>query len=64
MYLLDGLEPNRLEIAMSRHRALGDAILARDGDRAEELARDLFSRAREDNLRLLRQWVAPLRRSF
>jgi DNA-binding GntR family transcriptional regulator len=64
MYLLDGLEPNRLGIAMNRHRALGDAILARDRDRAEELARGLFRRAREDNLRLLRQWVAPLRRSF
>jgi DNA-binding GntR family transcriptional regulator len=64
MYLLDGLEPNRLHVAMADHRALAEAIFCRDGDRAEDLARGLFRRASDDNLRLLRQWVAPLRRHF
>jgi hypothetical protein len=41
-----------------------EAILARDGPRAEELTRRLFAEARANNVRLLRHWVVPLRRSF
>ena len=64
MYLLDGFEPNRLRVAMEEHRALIEAIFAGNQSLAEELARGLFCRACEDNLRLLRQWVVPLRRNF
>jgi DNA-binding GntR family transcriptional regulator len=64
MYLREGHEPDRLGVAMAAHRDLVEAILAGEGERAEGLARALFTRARQDNVRLLRHWVAPLRRSF
>jgi DNA-binding GntR family transcriptional regulator len=64
MYLRDGHEPHRLAVAMADHRALGDAILSGNAPLAEEVARHLFAKAREDNVRLLRRWVIPLRRSF
>lgn len=63
-YLREGSEPERLAAATTAHRRLGEAILAHDGERAEQLARELFANARQDNVRLLRRWVAPLRRSF
>jgi DNA-binding GntR family transcriptional regulator len=63
-FLREGPEPDRLALATADHRALGEAILARDAARAEELARRLFAKARQDNVRLLQRWVAPLRRSF
>jgi DNA-binding GntR family transcriptional regulator len=64
MYLLEGQSPERLRVATEAHQALGTAILARHEAEAEALARTLFQQAREDNVRLLRQWVAPLRRHF
>jgi DNA-binding GntR family transcriptional regulator len=64
IYLREGNEPDMLAIATADHCALGEAILARDERRAEELARALFAKAGADNVRLLRRWVSPLRRSF
>jgi DNA-binding GntR family transcriptional regulator len=64
MYLLEGHEPDRLIVATKAHITLGDAICNGNEDEAETLARALFREARQDNIRLLRQWVAPLRRSF
>jgi DNA-binding GntR family transcriptional regulator len=64
MYLLDGLEPNRLGNAMDSHRAMADAIFASEAERAETLTRAIFRHAGENNLRLLRQWIVPLRRQF
>jgi hypothetical protein len=49
---------------MAAHRELGETILDQDDGRAEALARALFRRSHEDNVRLLRQWVVPLRRRF
>lgn len=64
LHLREGSEPERLAAETIAHRRLGEAILAQDGDRAEQLVRELFTKARQDNVRLLRRWVAPLRRSF
>lgn len=64
MYLLEGNEPDRLVVATEAHLALGEAIFARNEEKAETLARSLFKQARQDNIRLLRQWIVPLRRSF
>jgi DNA-binding GntR family transcriptional regulator len=64
MYLLDGLEPNRLGSAMETHRAMAEAIFAGDPDQAEALTRAIFRHAGENNLRLLKQWIVPLRRQF
>jgi len=64
MYLLEGHEPDRLAVATRDHIALGDAICAGQEDESEALARALFRQARQDNIRLLRQWISPLRRSF
>ena len=64
MYLHDGHDPDRLPATVRAHERLCDAILAGDGNQAEALARALFAKAREDNVRLLRRWVIPLRRSF
>lgn len=64
MYLHDGHETERLIEAMIAHRALGAAILRCEGVLAEQLARELFANAREENVRLLRRWVIPLRRTF
>jgi DNA-binding GntR family transcriptional regulator len=64
MYLLEGNEPDRLNVATAAHGALGDAICDGNEREAEHLARSLFRQAREDNIRLLRRWVVPLRSSF
>lgn len=64
LHLREGSEPERLAAETAAHLRLGEAILARDGNQAEQLVRELFARAREDNVRLLRRWVAPLRRNF
>ncbi len=64
MFLLEGNEPSRLQIATAAHVALGNAIFDRDEARAEEVARELFEQACRDNLRLLRRWVVALRRNF
>jgi DNA-binding FadR family transcriptional regulator len=58
--LREGSEPERL----AAHRRLGEAILAGGGVQAEQVVRELFAKALQDNVRLLRRWVAPLRRSF
>jgi len=63
-FLIEGDEPDRLVIPTAQHCAMGAAILAADPDRAEALTRRLFADAREVNIRLLRRWVSPLRRSF
>ncbi len=64
MYLRDGHETEELAEAMADHRELGEAIMAGNGDAADALARHLFTKAHHDNVRLLRRWVTPLRRSF
>ena len=64
LHLREGSEPERLAAETVAHRHLGEAILDRDGEQAERLVRDLFTKARQDNVRLLRRWVAPLRRNF
>ena len=58
LHLREGSEPERL----AAHRR--EAILAGDGVQAEQVVRELFAEVRQDNVRLLRRWVAPLRRSF
>lgn len=64
IYLREGHQPDALAMATAAHCALGAAILARDGARAEELTRQLFAAAGADNVRLLKLWVSPLRRNF
>lgn len=64
LHLREGSEPERLAAETAAHRRLGEAILAQDGALAEQLVRALFAKARLDNVRLLRRWVAPLRRNF
>lgn len=64
IYLREGSEPEQLAMATQDHLAMGEAILARDAERAEALTRQLFAKAGKDNVRLLRHWVTPLRRSF
>lgn len=64
LYLLEGHEPDTMAVATADHCAIGEAILARDAARAEDLTRQLFAKAGADNVRLLRRWVSPLRRSF
>jgi DNA-binding GntR family transcriptional regulator len=64
LHLREGFEPAALAAETVAHRRLGEAILAHAGEQAEALVRALFAKARQDNVRLLRRWVAPLRRSF
>jgi DNA-binding GntR family transcriptional regulator len=64
IYLREGAEPDRLAAVTADHWAMSEAIVARDGARAEALTRRLFAEARANNVRLLRHWVVPLRRSF
>jgi DNA-binding GntR family transcriptional regulator len=64
MYLLEGNEPDRLKVATEAHTTLGNAICAGNEDESEDLTRALFRQAKDDNIRLLRQWIVPLRRSF
>jgi len=63
-FLRDGSEPDRLAVATKDHGELVDAILSPNPALADTLARRLFAKAREDNVRLLQRWVAPLRHSF
>jgi DNA-binding GntR family transcriptional regulator len=63
-YLREGADPDRLAVLTAQHCAMGEAILAKDPDRAEALTRRLFADARRNNVRLLRHWVSPLRHSF
>jgi DNA-binding GntR family transcriptional regulator len=63
-YLREGHQPDMMAVATEEHCAIGEAILAQDADRAEALTRRLFARAGADNVRLLKRWVSPLRRSF
>ena len=64
IYLREGSEPERVMVATDAHCTVGEAILARDAERAEALSRRLFAAAGADNVRLLKRWVSPLRRSF
>lgn len=63
-YLLEGTDAGRLAAVAAVHREMGEAVLARDPDRAEALARRTFAEGGQANVRLLRRWVAPLRHSF
>jgi DNA-binding GntR family transcriptional regulator len=63
-YLLDGSEPDRRASLMAEHLAMGEAVLARDGARAEALTRQLYAVGGQANVALLRRWISPLRRSF
>jgi DNA-binding GntR family transcriptional regulator len=63
-FLREGSQPDRLAVASTDHCAMCEAIQSHDSARAEELTRCLFAKARQDNVRLLQRWVAPLRRSF
>ena len=64
LYLLDGGEPDVRRRLMAQHLAMGEAIIARDAERAENLARALFAEGGEACVALLRRWISPLRRSF
>ncbi|MGH2558861.1 MAG: FCD domain-containing protein [Thermomicrobiales bacterium] len=64
MHLREEPAPARIAAQTAAHRDIGEAILARDGERAETLTRCLFADARERNALLLRRWVEPLRRQF
>jgi len=64
MYLLEGSDPDRLTVSTTSHIALGHAVLNRESELAESRTRDLFRQARDHNVRLLKQWIVPLRRSF
>jgi DNA-binding GntR family transcriptional regulator len=64
LYLRDGTDPDRVSQITAQHCDLGQAIMAGDVDQAELIARRLFAEAGQDNVRLLRQWVTPLRRNF
>jgi len=63
-YLLEGTDAGRLDAVAAVHREMGEAVLTRDPDRAEALARRTFAAGGRANVRLLRRWVAPLRHSF
>jgi len=64
MHLREHHDADRIADQSAAHLAIGQAILDGDGERAETLMRDLFRLARIDNVRLLRQWIVPLRSSF
>ena len=64
IYLREGHEPDTLAVATAEHCAVGEAILAGETGRAEQLTQELFAKAGRDNVRLLKRWVSPLRRSF
>jgi DNA-binding GntR family transcriptional regulator len=64
IFLREDAGPDRLRDVTAEHLALGETILSGDGEGAEAQTRRLFAQARQDNVRLLRQWIAPLRRSF
>jgi len=64
LYLREGSEADRIAVATQDHCRVGEAVLRRDATAAEQLARKLFADARMATVRLLRHWIAPLRRSF
>lgn len=64
MYLTDGADPEIRAHLMARHLAMGEAIIARDPERAEHLARALFAEGGQANVALLQRWISPLLRSF
>jgi hypothetical protein len=64
MHLREHPEPSRLQHETAAHCSIADAIIRGDGVDAETRMRELFGQARIDNVRLLRHWIVPLRRSF
>lgn len=64
MHLREHHDAARIADQSAIHFAIGQAILDGQGDRAETMMRELFRLARIDNVRLLRQWIVPLRSSF
>ncbi len=64
IHLREEINQSRLVQETQQHLAVITAIQERDGGTAEHLMRDLFHRARVDNVRLLRTWIAPLRSRF
>jgi len=64
IHLREEVNSPRLAQETAQHVAVITAIRERDGATAERLMRELFHRARVDNVRLLRTWIAPLRSRF
>jgi DNA-binding GntR family transcriptional regulator len=64
MHLYEESSRERLLLETARHSELVAEIVAGNRDQAEALTRALFAKARADNVRLLRTWVAPLRHRF
>jgi len=64
MHLREHPDAGFIAAQSAAHLDIGRAILDGNGERAEALMRDLFQKARIDNVRLLRQWIVPLRSSF
>ena len=64
MHLREHSDAELVADQSAAHLEIGRAILAGNGEQAEALMRDLFLKARIDNVRLLRQWIVPLRSSF
>jgi DNA-binding GntR family transcriptional regulator len=64
MHLREHHDAARIADQSAIHLAIGKAILEGEGERAEAMMRELFRQARIDNVRLLRQWIVPLRSSF
>lgn len=64
MHLREHHDAARIADQSAFHLAIGRAILDGEGERAEAMMRELFRQARIDNVRLLRQWIVPLRSSF
>lgn len=64
MHMREQRDAGRLAEETAAHSSITKAILMRDGADAELQTRRLFASARVANLRLLNQWILPLRRSF
>jgi DNA-binding FadR family transcriptional regulator len=64
MHLREHPDASLVADQSAAHLTIGQAILDGEGERAESLMRELFRLARIDNVRLLRQWIVPIRSSF
>jgi DNA-binding GntR family transcriptional regulator len=63
-FLTEGADRELRDRILASHVTLGEAIIARDAEAAESIARSLFAEGRPATVALLRRWVSPLRRSF
>jgi DNA-binding GntR family transcriptional regulator len=64
MHMREQRDAERLAEETRIHGSIAEAVIARDGERAEALTRRVFEDARVANVQLLRRWILPLRRSF